>query len=507
MPTLEKTATGAAERVVAAFEASRQDITAILDRVLDHGASVRDAVERQAEILADSAEKATLGLRNELTSIGRRLDEAGESARREGRALAEAGDQQLVTISEIIARGSKEFTHQLQRLTQETTEAVDAGKRNTADAEAALRQVVVEITAQAGRHANDVAQGLALQLQGINAAKAQALDAGEELQAALTAQAARLAERTTDAFAVLRGEIAAEITTLKQAEEKASARYSVLDQNMAAHLAALDRSFESAGETLEARSEAEQASILAATTATETRINAVLAAIERQSREMHDQAEASAERFANTLRRHHELVSATATATVGEVMRKTAEIQRQMREEGDLSVAAAKTLAEDFVASLTRIGDIVNESSTKARSDNALLEDTTRTQAERLTVAALAAAEQFRQSLDRMSGDTATMIRALMDKISEQNQAVKTVLRAEATDFQESTGRVGEQIGQRFNAMLKEIEAVAGTTGEQTAALGNPGRSAGTAPERWQPMPRPSACASISMPRPPRSPS
>jgi hypothetical protein len=503
---LQQIALDSADRIVAVFEERRRDISAILDRVLDHGSSVRDAVERQAEILADSAEKATLGLRNELTGIGRRLDEAGEAARREGKALAEAGDQQLASISEILARTTKEFNQQLERLAQETGEAIEAGKRNSADAEGALRQVVVEITAQAGRHANEVAQGLALQLQGINAAKVQALDAGEELQAALTAQAARLAERTTDAFALMRGEIATEISTLREAEEKAAARYRQLDQNMAGHLAALDRSFENASETLGARSEAEQAGIMAATAATETRINAVLAAIERQSREMHDQAEASAERFANTLRRHHELVSATATATVGEVMRKTAEIQRQMREEGDLSVAAAKTLAEDFVTSLNRIGDIVAESSNRARSDNATLEETTRNQAERLTSAALAAADQFRQSLDRMSGDTATMIHALMDKISEQNQAVKTALRAESSDFTDATGRVGEQIGQRFSEMLKEIEAVAGTTGEQTAALVTKVDSQASA---WPSprTPRPSACVSTSTRNRQRSPS
>lgn len=469
--TLESLAADAADRVVAAFEAKRQDIGDIIERVLDHGSSVRDAVERQAEILANSTEKAMGGLKNELAVYTKRLDEAGESARREGRALVEAGDQQLLSINEIVGKAAREFKQQLDALNRGTIEAVETGKRNSAEAELALRQVVSEITAQAGRHANDVAQALAMQLQGINAAKAQAIDAGEELQAGLAAQAARLAERTTDAFALMRGEIAQEIVTLKESEDKASARYRELDHNMTTHLRSIDKAVEAASSALQSRALSEQASIIAVTEATETRINAVLSAIEQQSRDMHGRAEESAERFGSSLRRHHELVSATATATVGEVMRKTAEIQRQMREEGDLSLTTAKSLAEDFTASLARIGEIVAESANRAKADNALLEETTRLQSERLTGAALAASEQFRTSLDRMSGDTAAMMRALMDKISEQNQAAKSALRTEAADFQESTGRLGEQIGQRFAEMQKSIEAAAATANTETVGL------------------------------------
>ncbi|MBL8709797.1 MAG: hypothetical protein JNL25_11425, partial [Rhodospirillaceae bacterium] len=468
---LDRLAAEAADRVATAFDARRADIVAIIDRILDHGSEVRDAIERQAEILAEGAEKATLGLRNELLGVGRRLDEAGEAARREGRALAEAGDRQLASVDEIFARVTGEMKQQQDRLAADISLAVEAGKRGTAEAAAALRQVTEDIAAQATRHAGDLGEQLARQVGSINAAKEQALGAGEDLQAALAAQAAGLAQRTNEAFSLMRGEIATEISSIKAAEEQAEARYRSLADNLAGHVAELARTIAGAEAALGAQAAREQAQLEATAAATQTRVDAVLGAIEQQSKEIHDQADSSAERFASTLRRHHELVSATATATVGEVMRKTAEIQRQMREEGDQSVAATKAMAEDFIASLGRVGEIVTATTEQARQDNAALEELARQQAERLTHAALMSATQFRHALDQMSGETGNMIRALIEKIGEHNLAMKNALRSESADFRATASEIGEQIGARFSGLIAQIDSLSGQTGSETARL------------------------------------
>ena len=72
------------------LDGKRSEITAVVDRILDHGSSVRDAVETQAERLGDQVEQSIGRFREHMTQLAGRIDEATETSRHETKTMIQA---------------------------------------------------------------------------------------------------------------------------------------------------------------------------------------------------------------------------------------------------------------------------------------------------------------------------------------------------------------------------------------------------------------------------------
>src|SRR5262245_27685032 len=134
---MEAAAEESARRLGKVLETKRKEIAGIVDQILDHGSSVRDAVETQAERLGDHVEQAIGKFREQLTELSGRMNEATETSRHETKTMiqaTEASQREFTAHTETLAaqiRGSaKQMSTQLTRLADQ---AVAAAERCSAD--------------------------------------------------------------------------------------------------------------------------------------------------------------------------------------------------------------------------------------------------------------------------------------------------------------------------------------------------------------------------------------
>ena len=128
----------------------------MVDRILDHGSSVRDAVETQAERLGDQVEQSMGRFREHMTQLAGRIDEATETSRHETKTMiqaTEASQREFTTHTETLAaqiRGSaKQMSPQLTRLADQAVAAAETTAADSAVLEQASRAQVERLSAAA----------------------------------------------------------------------------------------------------------------------------------------------------------------------------------------------------------------------------------------------------------------------------------------------------------------------------------------------------------------------
>ncbi len=102
-----------------------------------------------------------------------------------------------------------------------------------------------------------------------------------------------------------------------------------------------------------------------------------------------------------------------------------------------------------------------------------------RAQIERMSHAADIGAQQFRQSLTEMLGQLDNFTKALTNKVSEHNTAIKYTIRTESEEFANSAERAAQLFGRRIADFSQQIDSVTDTVRERTEGLEEAAQSHG----------------------------
>src|SRR5690242_9226667 len=173
-------------------------------------------------------------------------------------------------------------------------------------------------------------------------------------------------------------------------------------------------------------------------------------AVETQADRLGDQVEQAIGRFREQMA---ELVGRIDQAT--ETSRHETRTMIQTTEAAQREFAAhAETLSVQLRGStkqmsgqLTRLAEQAVAAAEKCAADNATLEQTSRAQVDRLSAAAGAAGEQFRQTFERLAQDLGAMTRSVSDGVSEKQQAIRVALEDHSRQLEGAFERLTANVG------------------------------------------------------------
>src|SRR5262249_28071806 len=128
--------------------------------------------------------------------------------------------------------------------------------------------------------------------------------------------------------------------------------------------------------------------------------------------------------------------------------------QREFTTHTETLAAQIRSSAKQMGQQLTRLADQAVAAAERCAADNAVLEQATRAQAERLGGAAGTAGDQLRQSFDRLSEEFKTVTQSMSDRLGVQGKQLGDTAMDVTRAF---TDRIGE-----FRAAVMSATEAAG---------------------------------------------
>jgi hypothetical protein len=469
----------AAKHVADAFSAKGGEIEGVIDRILEHGNVVQDAIEKQADILKGRARAAAADLEREGDEIVHRIDAVTEGQRKQVQLLLDTTERLSGAFGGVADTAIGRIDGIADDLSQRFGARIEAMQRAGGESEAELLKVVRSKIEETHLQADELVSQLEKKLAVISASRNEIATAEAELRDLLDRQSGALTERSRETLTNLKQQITTELGNITEAVEATEAKQREFDQILGRHVEALGAATAENVRVVTSATAAERERLDQTVTDAEERHRALADVMMRQREAMAAGAEEAAQRFAATLKRHQEMTAANSTAIVADMMRKTGDVQRSIRDQGDSIITAVRGLADDFGGSLNRILEQIANSTERAQADNAVLEQASRAQIERMSHAADIGAQQFRQSLTEMLGQLDGFTRALTSKVSEHNTAIKYTIRTESEEFAASAERAAQLFGRRIAEYAQQIDGATDAVRQRTEGLQEAAQSQG----------------------------
>jgi hypothetical protein len=389
---LEKLAASGVDRIVNVLDDKRVVIERIIDRILDHGSTVRDAVEAEAERLGDVADQAAAKLGDEIAAVTARLDEAARQAADSERSLRDHVDAQSIALEATSTTTAERLTGIIGTLKGGIEQSGDAAAQLAAAMATKLDQALQKSHAEVDDQLRAVVEKLDEQGRVILAATTHSKEAQGELVGALERGAAALQYQAEVAGQRLGQAVLAEQAALEQAAASSEARHRDFELAIGGHLAGLAQAVEGHTTSYGERVEAERQRVAELSRSAEQRHADLVASIDLHRQALTSAADDAAQRLATSLKRHQEVAFASANATIAEVTRKTSEVQRSLREQGDAIVQTSRNVADELIGGLMRLGEQIAKTGQDTTADHVDLKDAMQVQAGHLNQAVLNAA-------------------------------------------------------------------------------------------------------------------
>src|SRR5688572_30137924 len=182
----------AARHVTDAFAAKQPEMEAVIDRVIEHGGTVKAAIERQIEGLRNEAQQSAADFEAASDGIVKRIDAAAEGQRRQAQSMVDATERLSGLFGSAAEQVSAKMGEVAEGLTQRFSERIEAAQQASAEHEAALQRTARARLEEANAQADNLVRTLEQRLAAISASRGQIAAAEAELRELLERQSSAL---------------------------------------------------------------------------------------------------------------------------------------------------------------------------------------------------------------------------------------------------------------------------------------------------------------------------